>query len=347
MSPCWLGPTAPPPGLAEMAATYGARLGDCIAFPGLVNSHDHLAFNCYPPTGTPPYDDFLEWSRDVQAEKVLVDRIEAVPASARVQIGLLKNLLWGVTAVADHGGAAGRGPIQVLAPYQDLHSPELAPPWRWMTGLGPAVLHLAEGVTADSRHRALAFLKGNLLRRPVAGVHGVSLAGNDFQRLAALVWCPASNLFLFGRTTDAAAALRQTQLLFGTDATLSAPGTLWDHLRQVRGRVADAELFACLTFRAARFWRHTAPNDLVIARRTASDPWDAFFALTPADLLLVARGGRPVLVDDRLEAPPGFGALRVGGTRKHLALPVADLLAAVRPQVETTALLDRFGNAAE
>ncbi|WP_044561331.1 hypothetical protein [Azospirillum sp. B4] len=343
MLPRWLGPSAPPPALAEMAAAYGRRLGDCIAFPGLVNSHDHLAFNCYPPTGSPPYDDFLGWSRDVQANRDLIRRVEAIPTPVRVQAGLLKNLLWGVTAVADHGGAPLDGPIQVLAPYQDLHSPELAGAWRWLSGLGPAVLHLAEGVTADSRRRALAFLRGNLFRRTIAGVHGVSLEGEDFRRLAALVWCPASNLFLFGRTADAAAALRQTQLLFGTDATLSAPGTLWDHLRLARGRVADAELFASLTFRAARFWRHGAPDDLVIARRHAADPWDAFFALTPADILLVARNGQPVLVDDKLGAPPGFEALEVGNTRKHVRLAVADLLAALEPQVDTAALLERFG----
>ncbi|MEC4589745.1 MULTISPECIES: amidohydrolase family protein [Nitrospirillum] len=347
MPPHWMGPTAPPASLADLAATYGRRLGDCIAFPGLINSHDHLAFNCYPPTGSPPYDDFLGWSHDVQANRALVTRIEAIPARLRVQVGLLKNLLWGVTAVADHGGAPVEGPIRVLAPFQDLHSPELASPWRWMAGLGPAVTHLAEGVTVDSRRRALAFLKENLFRRAVAGVHGVSLEGEDFRRLAALVWCPASNLFLFGRTADAAAALRHTQLLFGTDATISAPGTLWDHLRQARGRVADAELFASLTFRAARFWRHTMADDLVIARRTADDPWDAFFALTPADILLVVRAGQPVLVDDRLSAPPGFGRLTVGGEAKHVRMSVAEMLAALRPQLDTAALLSRFGVVAE
>ncbi|MDE1150340.1 MAG: hypothetical protein PW843_27650 [Azospirillaceae bacterium] len=329
--------------LTDMAATYGRRLGDCIAFPGLVNSHDHLAFSCYPPMGDPPYDDFLGWSRDVQADRALVTRIEAIPAPLRLQVGLLKNLLWGVTAVADHGGAAIDGPIRVLAPYQDLHSPELAAPWRWLAGLGPAVAHLAEGVTADSRRRALAFLKGNLLHRAVAGVHGVSLEGDDFRHLAALVWCPASNLFLFGRTADAATALRHTRLLFGTDATISAPGTLWDHLRQARGRVADADLFASLTSHAARFWRHRAPDDLVIARRAADHPWDAFYALRPADILLVVRAGQPMLVDDRLGAPPGFGRLVVGDGAKHVRMNVADMLAALRPQMDTGALLSRFG----
>ncbi|MDZ5650118.1 hypothetical protein [Nitrospirillum sp. BR 11828] len=346
-SPLWIGPGPAPPLLADLATSQGARWGDCIAFPGLVNSHDHLAFNCYPPTGAPPYDDFLGWSRDVQADRALVRRVEAIPAALRRQVGLLKNLLWGVTAVVDHGGGAGDGPIGVLAPYQDLHSPELASPWHWLAGLGPAVLHMAEGVTADSRQRALDFLKENLFRRPVAGVHGVSLEGEDFRRLAALIWCPASNLFLFGRTADAAAALRHTRLLFGTDATISAPGTLWDHLRQARGWIPDTALFDGLTGAAARFWRHIAPNDVVIAQRQAAEPWDAFFALTPADILLVIRAGRPVLVDGALNAPSGYGRLTVGGRVKHVDMAVAEMLAALRPQLDTAALLERFGAVAE
>ncbi|MEE3624382.1 hypothetical protein UCD39_10340 [Nitrospirillum sp. BR 11752] len=346
-APLWIGPAPAPPLLTELTASHGALWGECIAFPGLINSHDHLVFNCYPPTGAPPYDDFLGWSRDVQADRELIRRIEAIPAALRRQVGLLKNLLWGVTAVVDHGGAPGDGPIGVLAPYQDLHSPELASPWRWLGGLGPAVLHLAEGVTADSRRRALDFLRENLFRRRVAGVHGVSLAGEDFRRLAALIWCPASNLFLFGRTADASAALRHTPVLFGTDATISAPGTLWDHLRQARGRIPDTALFDSLTGAASRFWRHAAPNDLVIARRHAVDRWDAFFALTPADILLVVRAGRPVLVDGDLDAPSGYGRLTVGGRIKHVDLAVAEMLAALAPQLDTAALLDRFGAVAE
>jgi cytosine/adenosine deaminase-related metal-dependent hydrolase len=349
--PEWLGQAPPPAIFADIARSYGARLGDAIAFPGLINSHDHLAFNCYAPTGAPPYHDFLEWSRDVQAERGMIDRIESVPRPARAQFGLLKNLLWGMTAVADHGGKAlpGEKPITVLTTHRDLHSPELENPRRWLTGRGTVVLHLAEGVSAESRQRALDFLERNLWRRPVAGVHGVSLERGDFSRLKAFIWCPASNQFLFGRSADASAAALETQLLFGTDSTLSAPGTLWDHLRQARGVVPDAAIFAALTEGPARFWRLRRQNDLVIARRRAAATWDAFFALTPDDILLVIRAGRPVLLDSSLVGatplPVDFAPVAWGAIRKYVRMPVETMTRAVAPQLDARALIARFAGA--
>lgn len=318
----WIGASPPP--------CLGLPLGasETIAFPGLINSHDHLAFNCYPPTGTPPYRDFLGWSRDVQADEATIAAIEAIPPTLRRQIGLLKNLLWGVTAVADHGGADERdGPVRALAPYKDLHSPELGRPHSWLAGTGPVVMHLAEGVTSGSRHRALRYLGWNLWRRPVAGIHGVSLEAEDFTRLEALVWCPASNLFLFGRTADARAAWRHTALLFGTDATISAPGTLWDHLRLARGKVEDEAIFAALTRAAERFWGLAPRNDVVLARRKAADPWEAFFALTPDDILAVVKEGEPVLLDESLGSPDGFASVGRKRVRMDVAAMVEGLAA--------------------
>jgi hypothetical protein len=335
----WLGAGPPPTGLGSYD-----RFGPVIAFPGLVNSHDHLGFNCYPPTGAPPYRDFLGWSRDVQADRSGVTTVEAIPPALRRQAGLLKNLLWGVTAVADHGGLPdGEGPVRVLAPYKDLHSPELGKPWSWLAGTRPVVMHLAEGVTRESRRRALDYLGWNLWRRPVAGVHGVSLEDGDFDRLAALVWCPASNLFLFGRTAKAAAAARRTTLLFGSDATISAPGTLWDHLRYARGAVREEIILAALTEAADRFWRLERPGDFVVARRRFASRWDAFFAVTPADILAVVRENKTMLLDRDLapSCPPGFAPLG----RKYVRMDLAPLLDQLSAHTDPAKLVARFTGA--
>ncbi len=345
----WLGATPPPASLRRLVDKHRAALVDTIAFPGLVNSHDHLEFNCYAPTGRPPYRDFLDWSRDVQAERRLIEAVEAVPKPVRVQFGILKNLLWGVTAVADHGGKSlgAETPIAVLAPYQDLHSPELDSSFKFLCRLGPAVAHLAEGVSAESRRRALRFLSRNLLRRPVAGIHGISLQEDDFAALSALIWCPGSNFFLFGRSADAAAAARRTRLLFGTDSTLSAPGTLWDHLRQIRGTVPDEILFAALTSTASAFWRRTPTEDFVLARRGAAAPWDAFYALTPRDILLVAYAGEIALLDASLEIPAsaGLSPLAWSGGRKLVRLPLAAMWRSVEAAADPQSIVERFAGA--
>jgi hypothetical protein len=201
-------------------------------------------------------------------------------------------------------------------------------------------MHLAEGVTPESRRRALDRLGWNLWRRPVVGVHGVSLEEDDFARLAALVWCPASNLFLFGSTAKAAVAARRTTLLFGSDATISAPGTLWDHLRYARGSVREEIIFESLTTAADRFWHLDRPADFVVARRHFANRWDAFFATTPADLLAIVRDNQTMLLDHDLapSCPPGFAALG----RKYVRMDLPPLLEGLSAHIDPAKLVARF-----
>src|SRR5438093_13599564 len=75
-----------------------------LAFPGLVNSHDHLEFNCYEQLGGGTYRDYVEWGDGIHLRHAKqIAAVEAVPRSLRVRMGIAKNLLCGVTAVAHHG----------------------------------------------------------------------------------------------------------------------------------------------------------------------------------------------------------------------------------------------------
>jgi len=351
----WLTPNLePPPALRDFVSAEESTLGDAIAFPGLINSHDHLAFSCYSPTGSPPYLDFLAWSRDVQAKSEMIERIERIPYAVRVQFGVLKNLLWGVTVIADHGGRQNclSLPIAIMR-HCTLHSPELE---KWASlklrfGGSTIVAHLAEGVDDASRERALALLRWNVASRPVVGVHCVSLRDADFAKLAALVWCPASNFFLFGRTADIAQAAAHTRVLFGTDSPLSAPGTIWDHIRTARAYFSGEALLSSLTAEAAHFWGlpdSRAADNFVIARRRAASAWDSFYAITPSDILLVVHDGSPALIDSRLVEEimlPGFEAVTCEGTCKYVKMPLNAMLEAVRsaaPDFDCDALLERF-----
>ena len=360
----WLGdPTSTP---AVLQPCNGAdeiiEVGPALAFPGLINSHDHLEFNCYPPLGSPPYADFTVWSREVQRDyQDLIAAVEGVPRAVRLKFGALKNLLWGVTAVAHHGTAIPSGvelPIKVIANFDAVHSPELdrhgrlefLKAWRRR----PIAAHVGEATTAESRQRALGFAHWNLFRRALVGIHGVALQEPDFALFDALVWCPASNLNLLNATANVAAAKRCLTVLFGTDATLSAPGTLWDHLRQARdvGGLSEEELFESLTAKAGRFWRMPESNgDLVVARKRRPARWDAFYSITPADILLVMIGGRPVLADETLVSahPQMFGSLTklsLPTGAKWVALDTDNLTLELRerlPSGDVSAMLGRIG----
>ena len=71
--------------------------------------------------------------------------------------------------------------------------------------------------------------------------------------LKPLSGCPASNQFLLDATASIDQLKHQTQVLFGTDSTLTACWNIWDHLRLARGKkqMDDDELFAAVTENAA------------------------------------------------------------------------------------------------
>src|SRR5277367_2184394 len=63
-----------------------------IAFPGLINSHDHLEFNVYPALGHKRYADYLEWGDDVhRRDRDLIATLQRLPKRDRLRWGALKN----------------------------------------------------------------------------------------------------------------------------------------------------------------------------------------------------------------------------------------------------------------
>ncbi len=90
-----------------------------------------------------------------------------------------------------------------------------------------------------------------------------------------------------------------TRVVFGTDSSLSAPGTIWDHMRlaRQRGDLDDQELFDSVTSTARMVWNVQAVDDdgitasFVVARRLADDPCESFYRITPADLMMVVHAG--------------------------------------------------------
>ncbi|HZW70500.1 MAG TPA: hypothetical protein VFF57_06465, partial [Hanamia sp.] len=53
---------------------------DAIAFPGLINSHDHLDFNLFPQTGNQVYNNYTEWGEDIHARnKVIIQAVLKIP----------------------------------------------------------------------------------------------------------------------------------------------------------------------------------------------------------------------------------------------------------------------------
>jgi cytosine/adenosine deaminase-related metal-dependent hydrolase len=221
--------------------------------PGLINAHDHLQLNTLPALSSGKrYRHVREWISDVDARRRTDSEFEArvaVSRDERLLIGGVKNLLSGVTTVAHHDPlypflASPDFPVHVLMNYGWSHSLYLdgdeevrnsyrrtAPGWPW-------IIHAAEGVDDEAgsefeRLEALGCLGPNSLI-----VHGVALDHARRVRLeraaAGLIWCPTSNLRLFGTTAEVADLARRGRVALGTDSRLSGARDLLAELRVAR-----------------------------------------------------------------------------------------------------------------
>jgi len=183
----------------------------------------------------------------------------------------------------------------------------------------PFVLHAAEGVDAEARREVSRLYALGTLAPNTVLVHGVGLDDDGWRLVgahgASVVWCPASNMALFGTTIDASRA-RVTvggRLALGTDSRLTGARDLLDEL-QIAARIAplsaDARLAMITTapadmLRCASAGRLTegGPADLVVIPASGGHPGDALTACRRADLKLVMAGGKPQV------GAPGFAPI--------------------------------------
>lgn len=304
-------------------------LAGALAFPGLINSHDHLDFNLFPPLANRIYNNYTEWGPDIHLNnRASIDPILAIPKPLRTQWGIYKNLLNGFTTVVNHGehldinGRASTAaspaapPITIFQDSYCLHSVGFEPHWKWKlnhparTGQ-PFAIHVGEGTDAAATREIDELIRWNLFRRPLIGIHGVAMTEEQAPAFHALVWCPASNFFLLGRTAPIDRLHAKVPILFGTDSTLTSGWNAWDQIRMARDShlISDSKLLATLTTAPAKAWDlhdrgALAPGkiaDLVIARLAPGlTGMEAFFSLNPRDLLLVLHEGHIRLFDASL-----------------------------------------------
>ena len=131
---------------------------DAIAFPGLINSHDHLDFNLFPQTANRVYNNYKEWGEDIHVRnKEMIQSVLKIPQPLRTEWGLYKNLLNGVTTVVNHGEKLpiNNEIISVLQNNYSLHSVRFEK--RWKLKLNnifkknqPFVIHIGEGTDKAS-----------------------------------------------------------------------------------------------------------------------------------------------------------------------------------------------------
>lgn len=295
------------------------RVPDGELRPGLINAHEHLHRNHYGRLGNPPYPNAEAWGRDIHARHEAAIRAgRAVPRRDALLRGAWKNLLAGVTTVVHHDAwesdfDAGF-PIRV-ARVRCRQSPGADQGLVAGSDAGPLAIHLAEGTDAGAAEEVRELDRRGLLTRELLAVHVVGADGDGVRRLrqrgAAIVWCPTSNHFLFGRTAPAELLAPGMDVLLGSDSLLTGDGDLLDELRAARslGLVSDQRLEQAVGSVAARrlglptpSLEAGAPADLVVLRRPLLEA-------SAADVAVVVVEGVIRVLDPALVgALGGYGA---------------------------------------
>ena len=244
--------------------------------PGLINAHDHLQLNGIGPVKYHDrYSNVRAWIDDISRRKTTARELvagQAVPLRTRQIHGGIKNIVSGVTTVAHHDpiDAAlldGDFPTRVVERMGWAHSLQIdgeanvRRSYRETPADWPWVIHAAEGVDAEAaqefaRLDALGCIGANTLI-----VHGLGLGTAQQAQLhaagAGLIWCPSSNVHLFGKTLDVAALASVHQVALGTDSRLSGAMDLLSELSAAQ-RCCKLDYFAVesmVTGDAARLLR--------------------------------------------------------------------------------------------
>ena len=245
--------------------------GDRV-LPGLINAHDHLQLNNFRRVKfRETHRNVGEWIDDIVANRDADPRLttpNGVPRDARLWHGALKNLLAGVTTVAHHDPVypalrAPGFPVSVLADFGWAHSlavdgdeavrrshHDTPDDWPWF-------IHAGEGVDEHSGAEFARLESLGCLTANARFIHGVAFGRAECRRLAqaraGLIWCPASNHFLFGRTAEVAELVAQGRVALGSDSRLSGSVDLLGELREAHatGMVPAALLESLVTTASA------------------------------------------------------------------------------------------------
>jgi cytosine/adenosine deaminase-related metal-dependent hydrolase len=327
-------------------------LEGAFVLPGLINAHDHLELNHYGSLRPRErYVNVADWIADLRPlirHSENVRQASSYSLRARLFIGGLKNLLAGVTTVAHHNPIYAETThavaSHVVSRFGWAHSLAMAhepvgargepggdvgqrcahtpPDW-------PFIVHAAEGVDERAAEELNRLRAAECLRPHTLFVHGVAFSLEDWRRIvdagAGLIWCPGSNLFLFGRTALVREFLDASppsadHICLGSDSRLTGARDLLDELRCAQhAGVAPSELLHMVTTAAARLLRLAdagvlavgAPSDLIVVPPRGSNAAVALLATSRHDLRLVVVDGEPLVGDCDLRAVFDARAMRM------------------------------------
>ena len=315
-------------------------VGDAVVYPGLIDLHNHIAYNCLPlwiaPGRDEPWTARYEWPKDpdyLPSITLPVNALCRVAGKAVLKYVETKAVVGGVTAIQG-SSKVGRpfegwmvrnveyetfrtGRVGVRQAVFALEGEEEFARTRASLAAGDAfVYHLAEGTDPALVSEYSALEAGEVLAPRFVGIHCTALGDPEYSTWAprggSVVWSPFSNLWLYGATTDVAAArARGMRICLGADWSPSGSKSLLGELKVadlvnrelLGGLFSNVEICSMATCNPAdalgwegRVGRLSAGlhADLVVVARRSDDVHRNLVTAVEDDVLLVTINGYPM-----------------------------------------------------
>ncbi|PJZ44068.1 amidohydrolase family protein [Leptospira brenneri] len=241
--------------LSPKTNTFRVSLKGKKLYPGFINSHDHLLASYLPKVGgNEKHKSWLSYDNLYKSSGVFAERQQVDP-EILYYLGAYKNLFAGVTTVFDHiphqvqNPFRGILPVKLISDYTIAHSvgnyslgwgegPALEYRMAEHAGL-PFVTHLGEGLDDDSKQSLRQLEKMDALGGHSVLVHCLPFGPREVEKIlekgASVVWCPTSNLHIFGKTTNIKLFLDMgVNVCLGTDYSASGSVNLLEELKTAK-----------------------------------------------------------------------------------------------------------------
>ena len=294
-------------------------------YPALINAHEHGFFNWSPPIQAPKFTNYVEWI-DYSHKHLdpTIAESNTISFDDRLDLTYYKQIFNGVGTVELFSENkkkyyAHHYPIRMLDMYSHSHSiltgeRGAALDYARTKGVQPFLIHLGEGKD-EAMRKELDRLDGlGALSSNTVLVHGIAFQESDWKRIAcagaSLVWCPSSNMHLYGATADVPGALKAgIRVCLGTDGAITGGKGLLQEMRvaqRLYPKLSSRTLFDMVTKTAASIFGiddklgTLGPGklaDLLFIRKVSDDPFKDLMDSRPVDIGLLMVGGVPVYGD--------------------------------------------------
>lgn len=230
---------------------------DGYAFPGLIDTHNHVHYNAIPQWKHPVhFVNRYEWSGGSDDYQKRVEKVYSEKLKNKydgVLYGEIRAIVGGTTMIqssyygappavlarnltADYKIATTSRRISEIETDLKAWSTRLQDPSS--QGLKRVFLHVAEGVSRDpvSESEFEVLDRNGLVRPGVVVIHGTALTKEQYRTMAAnkmyLSWSPRSNINLYDQTTDIPTVLESgVTVALSPDWTVSGSNNLLEEMK--------------------------------------------------------------------------------------------------------------------